>query len=160
MVKGDARINMLRSKNLALSLSLRIITMDANCYHKGVNARKWVVSHEPSWQYWSSGQTVEEQQSILSICPCERTHATPTALRRQQLANVTLPVRVSQPRPAEIPRRTVSTERQTRLACSWSVGTGELELQNWLFSFFHKKSVLVFDPFHWNGIIISINNLK
>lgn len=33
-------------------------------------------------------------------------------------------------------------------SCSWSVGTSELELYNW------QESVLVFDPFDWNGIII------
>lgn len=66
------------------------------------------------------------------------------------------PVRVPQPPPAEIARGAVSIERQTRLAAVDQLVPVSLSFKTGIL----QESVLVFDPFHWNGIIISINNWK
>lgn len=51
---------------------------------------------------------------------------------------------------------TVSIGRQTRLAAVDQLVPVSLSFKTGIL----QESVLVFDPFHWNGIIISINNLK
>lgn len=112
------------------------------------------VTHEPGWQYRSSGQTVEDhsQSSVSTRARARHSRCAAKAAASARYA----PVRVPQPPPAEIARGAVSIERQTRLAAVDQLVPVSLSFKTGIL----QESVLVFDPFHWNGIIISINNWK